>query len=48
MPSKFHIKFAKYLLGVHKAEVCTAVLAEIGMWPIAIGAVKALVEFKCH
>ena len=47
-PVKFQIKFAKYVLGVNKSAVNTAVLAELGMFPIAIDALKASVGFWFH
>jgi hypothetical protein len=35
-PVKIQIKFAKFLIGVNKAAVNAAVLAELGMYPVSI------------
>lgn len=44
---KLQIKFAKNLLGVNSKAANTAVLAELGMYPIGIQALKSSVELCC-
>jgi len=43
-PVKTQIKFAKFLIGVNKA----AVLAELGMYPVSIQALKLSISFWLH
>ena len=43
-PVKIQIKFAKFLIGVNKAAVNAAVLAELGMYPVSI---QALIASGC-
>ena len=45
---KLQIKFAKGLLNVNSKAVNTAVLAELGMYPIGIQALKSSVGFWLH
>ena len=45
---KLQIKFAKGLLNVNSKAVNTAVLAELGMYPIGIQALKSSVGFWIH
>ena len=47
-PVKIHIKFAKNLIGVNKAAVNAAVLAELGMYPVSIQALKLSISFWLH
>jgi hypothetical protein len=37
------MKYAKYMLGVHKSATNIAVLAELGLYPLSIAALKS-----CH
>lgn len=45
---KLQLKFAKGLLGVNSKAVNTAVLAELGMYPISIQALKSSIGFWLH
>ena len=45
---KLQLKFAKALIGVNTKAVNIAVLAELGMYPISIEALKASVGFWLH
>jgi hypothetical protein len=47
-PVKIQIKFAKFLIGVNKAAVNAAVLAELGMYPVSIQALKLSISFWLH
>jgi hypothetical protein len=47
-PVKIQIKFAKFLIGVNKAAVNAAVLAELGMNPVSIQALKLSISFWLH
>jgi hypothetical protein len=42
---KPHQKFCKYILGVHSKTSNTAVLSELGRFPIYFNIVKALVKY---
>ena len=41
-------RFAKYLLGVNKGATNMAVLSELGLDPISIGALKLAIGFLHH
>ena len=41
-PEKIHVKFLKYILGVHKKSSNFAVLSEFGRYPLYINIVKAM------
>ena len=43
IPNKVQMKYAKYMLGVHKSATDIAVLAELGLYPLSIAALKS-----CH
>jgi hypothetical protein len=47
-PVKIQIKFAKFLIGVNKAAVNAVVLAEVGMYPVSIQALKLSISFWLH
>jgi hypothetical protein len=42
---KLHLKFSKYLLGVHKKSVNFAVLSELGRFPLHFNIVISLVIY---
>ena len=42
---KVQLKFCKMLLGVHKSAVNNAVRAELGIFPLAIFALKSCVNY---
>jgi hypothetical protein len=45
---KIQIKFTKYLIGVNKVAVNAAVLAELGMYPVSMQALKLSISFWLH
>ena len=44
-PEKNHVKFLKYILGVHKKSSNFAVLSEFGRYPLYINVVKAMLNY---
>jgi hypothetical protein len=42
------MKYAKYMLGVHKSATNIAVLAELGLYPLSIAALKSSVIYWIH
>ena len=48
IPNKVQIKYAKYMLGVHKSATNIAVLAELGLYPLLIAALKSSVIYWIH
>ena len=47
-PVKIQIKFANFLIGVNKAAVNAAVLAELGMYAVSIQPLKLSISFWLH
>jgi hypothetical protein len=45
IPNKIQMKYAKYMLGVHKSATNIAVLAELGLYPLSIAALKSIYLF---
>ena len=48
IPEKVHIKYLKYILGVNRAAVNSAVKAELGRFPLALFGLKATIGFWLH
>jgi hypothetical protein len=48
IPNKVQIKYAKYMLGVHKSATNIAVLADFGFYPLSIAALKSSVIYWIH
>ena len=48
MPEKIQIKFAKMVLGVNRSAVNSAVLAELGLLPLSMQALKLAVGYWHH
>jgi hypothetical protein len=48
IPNKIQMKYAKYILGVHKSATNIAVLAELGLYPLSIAALKSSVIYWIH
>ena len=48
IPNKVQMKYAKYILGVHKSATNIAVLAELGLYPLSIAALKSSVICWIH
>ena len=48
IPNKVQMKYAKYMLGVHKSATNIAVLAELGLYPLSIAALKSSVIYWIH
>ena len=48
VPDKIQVKFAKYLLGVHKSATNIAVLGELGLYPLSVSALKSCVSYWLH
>jgi hypothetical protein len=48
IPNKVQMKYAKYILGVHKSATHIAVLAELGLYPLSIAALKSSVIYWIH
>ena len=42
------MKYAKYMLGVHKSATHIAVLAELGLYPLSIAALESSVIYWIH
>jgi hypothetical protein len=42
------MKYAKYMLGIHKSATNIAVLAELGLYPLSIAALKSSVIYWIH
>ena len=45
IPNKVQMKYAKYMLGVHKSATNIDVLAELGLYPLSIAALKSSVIY---
>jgi hypothetical protein len=45
IPNKVQMKYAKYMLGVHKSATNITVLAELGLYPLSIAALKSSVIY---
>ena len=48
IPNKLQMKYAKYILDVHKSATNIAVLAELGLYPLSIAALKSSVIYWIH
>ena len=48
IPNKIQMKYAKYMLGVHKSATNIAVFAELGLYPLLIAALKSSVIYWIH
>jgi hypothetical protein len=44
----FQIKFAKFVLGVHKSATNIAVLSELGLFPLSLCTIKATINYWLH
>ena len=44
-PNRIQIKFAKYILGVHKSATNIAVLGELGLYPLSIHSLKSCINY---
>ena len=44
-PNRIQIKFAKYILGVHKSAINIAVLGELGLYPLSIHSLKSCINY---
>ena len=44
-PNRIQIKFAKYILGVHKSATNIAVLGELGLYPLSIHLLKSFINY---
>ena len=42
---KLHLKFSKFILGVHKKSVNFAVLSELGRFPLYYGVIKSIIRY---
>jgi hypothetical protein len=42
IPSKIQIKYAKYILGVDKSATNLTVMSELGLFPLAISAIRGI------
>jgi hypothetical protein len=47
-PNKTQIKFAKFVLGVHKSATNIAVLSELGLFPLSLCTIKATINYWLH
>ena len=45
IPNKVQMKYVKYMLGVHKSATHIALLAELGLYPLSIAALKSSVIY---
>ena len=48
IPNKIQIKYAKYILGVDKSATNLTVMSELGLFPLAISAIRAELSFWLH
>lgn len=46
--NKTEIKFAKYVLGVHKSATNIAVLSELGLFPLLLCNMQATITYWLH
>jgi hypothetical protein len=48
VPNKTQMKFAKFVLGVHKSATNIAVLSELGLFPLSLCTIKATINYWLH
>ena len=48
VPNKTQIKFAKFVLVVHKSATNIAVLSELGLFPLSLCTIKATINYWLH
>ena len=48
VPNKTQIKFAKFVLGVHKSATNIAVLSELGLFPLLLCNMQATITYWLH
>jgi hypothetical protein len=48
VPNKTQIKFAKFVLGVHKSATNIAVLSELGLFHLSLCTIKATINYWLH
>lgn len=48
IPNTVQVKFSKYILGVHKSATNIAALAELGLFPLSLVALKSSVSYWLH
>ena len=48
LPENIHIRFIKYILGLNKSAVNSAVLSETGRFPMTLTVIKSVIRFWHH